>query len=140
MYQASYFIHVLSAIVALFYLALPFLAASGVRADNNRGGTYGFLVTGNRIGQYILVLLFLSGGYMSSKAGVSIAWTIVATVLILAMFALTGIMSKPLKSVRSGLLDANALAQAVAKIRKLGWINALVLVVLVVLMLNPTLF
>ncbi|GIQ69848.1 hypothetical protein DUZ99_07300 [Xylanibacillus composti] len=140
MYQASYFIHVLSAIVTLFYLLLPFLITSGLRAEGNRNKTFGFLVTGNRIGQYVLILVFLSGGYMSSKAGVSIAWTIVATVLILAMFAMTGIMSKPLKSIRSGLLDAQALGQAAGKARKLGWINALVLVVLVVLMLNPTLF
>ncbi|GEM_PF-1997336 len=140
MYQASYFIHLISAIVTLFYLALPFLVTSSLRSDGNRNGTFGMLTTGNRIGQYVLILVFLSGGYMSSKAGVSIPWTIAATVLVLVMFAMTGMMSKPLKSVRNGSLDTSALGQAGAKLRRFGWINAVALIALVVLMLNPTLF
>lgn len=107
-YQTMYIIHVLSALALLYYVILPFL----VGGATNRA-TAVALNRGNRVGQYILVLAFLSGGYMVSKSGHSPVWMIIAVVLVLVMFATTGMASKPFKQLVAG----TGVAESVRKLR-----------------------
>ncbi|RKN85487.1 hypothetical protein [Paenibacillus ginsengarvi] len=128
MYQAMYVIHVLSALVLIFYILLPFLAGGAA----NRSTAIA-LSRGNRIGQYILVLAFLSGGYMVSKAEYSIPWMVIAVVLVLVMFAMTGMASKPFKA----LVKGDTAGGALRKLRVFTLISGVSYVLLLAMMLGP---
>jgi hypothetical protein len=97
MYQAFYVIHVLSALALIYYILLPFLVGGAANKS-----TAVALHRGNRIGQYVLLLAFLSGGYMVSKADYSVWWMVSAVVLVLIMFAMTGMATKPFKQLIAG--------------------------------------
>lgn len=127
MTQAMYVIHVLSALLLLFYILLPFLAGGAT----NRS-TAVALHRGNRIGQYVLVLAFLSGGYMVSKAEYPVWWMAAAIVLVFLMFAMTGMAAKPFKR-----LIAGENGGALRKLRTFTLISGLSYVLLMVLMLGP---
>src|SRR5690606_21530382 len=85
LYQVMYTVHIVAALALLFYIMLPFLAGG---ARNK--ATAVSLHRANRIGQYVLVLAFLSGGYMVGKADYPVWWMVVSIVLVLVMFAMTG--------------------------------------------------
>jgi len=129
-YQVMYVIHVVSAILLLFYVAFPFLAGGTGKRSMAAG-----LHTANRIGQYVLVFAFLSGVYMVRLAGYSVPWQIVAVLLVLAMFAVTGMMGRPLKRLRDGDADAAAMR----KVRVFGSVAAVCYILLVVIMYYPDL-
>lgn len=129
MYQAMYVTHVLSALALIFYILLPFLAGGAV----NRSTAIA-LSRGNRIGQYVLVLAFLSGGYMVSKAEYPIWWMVLSVVFVLAMFATTGMASKPFKKLIAG---DNANGASLRKLRIFTLISAISYVVLLAMMLGP---
>ena len=128
MYQTMYVIHVLSALALIFYILLPFLV--GGAANRSTAIT---LSRGNRIGQYVLVLAFLSGGYMVSKAEYSVLWMVLAVVLILVMFAMTGMASKPFKKLIAGETGGAALR----KLRTFTLISGVSYVLLMAMMLGP---
>lgn len=138
MYEIMFKLHVISAVSIGFYMLLPFVAArlSGLEASK-QAGYAGSLVTMNRIAQYILVVTFLTGGAMVSKAPVSTLWWILATILLVVIFAMAGMMSRPLK--RLAGQEQNAAAQA-SKVRTFSVVNALALLLAVILMVNPGLF
>lgn len=138
MYEIMFKLHVLSAVGIGFYMILPFVAARLSSLDAGKlPGYAGSLVTMNRIGQYILVVTFLTGGAMVSKAPVSTAWWILATILVVIIFATAGMMTRPLKKLAEQGMEA--LTQA-SKIRVFSAINALALLLAVLLMVNPSLF
>ncbi|MEF3303805.1 hypothetical protein [Paenibacillus sp. GYB003] len=128
MYQAMYIIHVLSALALIFYILLPFL----VGGATNRTTAIA-LSRGNRIGQYVLILAFLSGGYMVSKAEYSVWWMVLAVVLILVMFAMTGMASKPFKA----LIGGDTAGGALRKLRMFTLIGGVSYVLLLGMMLGP---
>lgn len=127
-YQAFYIVHVLSALALIFYILLPFLAGGAA----NRSTAVG-LNRMNRIGQYVLVLAFLTGGYMVSKAEYSTFWIVLAIVLVLVMFAMTGMASKPFKRLIAGESDGAALR----KLRTYTLIAGISYVLLLGMMLGP---
>ena len=130
MYQVMFVIHVVSAILLLSYLAFPFLAGRAGSRSMAAG-----LHTMNRIGQYVLVFALLSGVYMVSRAEYSVPWQIVAVLLVLALFAVTGMMGRPLKRLREGDADAAAMR----KVRAFGSVAAVCYILLIVIMYNPNL-
>jgi uncharacterized membrane protein len=130
MYNAMKWAHVISAIALLLYLVLPFISGSAAR-PNGASRLHGL----NRIGQYLLIVAFLTGGYMVSKAGMSGAWMAVAIVLILVMFAMAGMMGGPLKRLKAG---NSGTAESVKKLRTFSIIAAGAFVLILVLMYNPT--
>jgi uncharacterized membrane protein len=130
MYQVMYYIHVITAIGLLFYLLLPFLAG---RAAHPGGASP--LLTLNRIGQYVLILAFLTGGYMVGKAGFSVPWMILAVVLVLVMLAMAGMMQKQLKLLKNG----GAASEPLRKLRTFSTVAAVSYVLLIVIMTNPDL-
>lgn len=128
MYQAMYVIHVLSALALIFYILLPFLAGGAA----NRS-TAVALSRGNRIGQYVLILAFLSGGYMVSKADYPVWWMVAAVVLVLVMFAMTGMSGKPFKL----LIAGDTAGGALRKLRIFTLVAGVSYVLLLGLMLGP---
>jgi uncharacterized membrane protein len=136
MYEIMLTLHVLSAVGIGFYLLLPFVTArlAGLKGEK-LAGYAGPLVTMNRIGQYILIVTFLTGGAMLHEAPVSTAWWIIALLLVLILFALSGMMTKPLKGLAGG--ESKNTAALSGKVRTFSIIHAIVLILAVLLMLNP---
>ncbi|PYI56995.1 hypothetical protein [Paenibacillus flagellatus] len=128
MYQAMYIVHVLSALALIFYILLPFLAGGATNPSTAKA-----LHRANRIGQYVLVLAFLSGGYMVSKAEYSVLWMVLAVVFILVMFAMTGMAGKPLKQ----LIAGDSSGTALRKLRIFTLIAGVSYVLLLAMMLGP---
>lgn len=128
MTQVMYTVHVLSALALIFYILLPFLAGGAVNKQ-----TAVSLYRANRVGQYVLIIAFLSGGYMISKATYSTHWIITAIVLILVMFAMTGMASKPFKQMIAG----DSTGKALRKLRTFTLIAGGSYVLLLVLMFGP---
>lgn len=139
MYEIMFTLHVLSAVAIGFYLLLPIAASrlAGLQGDK-LAGFAGPLATMNRFAQYILIVTFLSGGAMLSEVEVATLWWIIAIILILILFAMSGMMSKPLKRLADpGVQDKAAQA---GKVRTFSVINAVVLILAVLLMVNPEWF
>lgn len=132
MYDAFKWIHVISAILLIFYVVLPFLAGGAAKPDTAAG-----LHRLNRIGQYILIVAFLTGGYMVSRAGMSTTWMVAAVVIILVMFAMAGMIGGPLRRLKAG---NSGTAESVRKLRTFSIVAAVAFIMLVVLMYNPTWF
>jgi uncharacterized membrane protein len=132
MYDTFKWIHVISAILMIFYVVLPFLAGGAAKPD-----TAASLHRLNRIGQYLLIVSILTGGYMVSRAGMSGTWMAAAVIIILVMFAMAGMMSGPLKRLKAG---SSGTAESVKKLRTFSIVAAVAFIMLVILMYNPTMF
>ncbi|NBI28286.1 hypothetical protein [Chengkuizengella marina] len=124
-------LHTIVGLLLIAYIILPFLILS---LKNGNEGLAKVSVFINRIGMYILIISFLTGGYLISQyEGYSIVWMIVVVLLILIMFAMTGMISKPLKRVR----DRSAIDKDVKKAKIFSFINAIAVLIIIVLMYNP---
>ncbi|MGN7454716.1 hypothetical protein ACTHPH_07865 [Paenibacillus pasadenensis] len=138
MTQIMVFLHVLGAGGLGFYLILPFLVGRASRlAGAGQQGLAEGLVTGNRIAQYFLILQFLTGGYLISKADYTVAWMILSIVLFLAIAALGGIQTKPLKGIVSQIQAGQSATASIAKVRMFSFILLALYVVILYFMVNP---
>jgi len=141
MLQVLLYLHVLSAILMGIYLVLPFLVG---RVDKLQSGAakVGFLnvlFATNRVGQFSLILAFLTGGYMVSKGDYSVLWMALAVVLFLALAALTGIMGKRMR-LAVGEASGTSVAAQLGSIKTLSLINGVVFFLIVTMMKFPNLF
>jgi hypothetical protein len=125
MFYAMYVIHILCSVYLIFYFLLPFMAGGAANRQTAKG-----LHLMNRIGQYILVLELISGGYMVMKGDYHLAWVISALLLILIMFAMTGMSSKPFKQ----LLAGEPSEQPIRKIRIYSLIAGVAYLILMTMM------
>ena len=117
---------------------MPFLAGRASRlAGAGQQGLAEGLVAGNRIAQYFLVLQLLTGGYLISKAPYTVAWMIIVIVLFLAISALGGIVTKPLKGIVSQIQAGQSASAQIAKVRVFSIILLVLYLVIVYLMANP---
>ena len=134
------FLHVFSAIGLGFYLLLPFLAMKlGSLTPAGQEGLASGVFRGNRIAQYVLVVQFLTGGYLVSQEDYSTAWIVVVVILFVGSAALAGIMSKPLENL-IGMAKAGQSSEAdIDKVKNFSTIVAVLLVVIIILMSYPTL-
>lgn len=130
------FLHVLGAVSIGFYLLLPLVTAKlkGLSPQGQVG--FAKVIFGmNRVGQWLLILQFLTGGYMISHSGVSVPWIIVTIVLFLAMGAMVGMLGAPLRRMIAGGDEGKeAAAKDVSKLTMFSGISAVLLVLLVILM------
>jgi uncharacterized membrane protein len=92
------FLHGLGAIAAGFYLLLPFLLnrIDKLPADQRLGYMKGFF-SANRIGQYVLIAQFLTGGYLISQKNYAVFWMVLVIALFIFIAALAGMMARPMK-------------------------------------------
>lgn len=133
MIQFIVFLHVISAVALGYYLLFPFLASRVARADGGKAAGYaGGLAFFNRIGQYVLIIAFLSGGYLVSKYDYTTLWLVLTIAFVIIMFAMTGMMSRPLKSIASG--DGAKAADHGRKVKLFSAINAISFLAILILM------
>jgi nitrogen fixation/metabolism regulation signal transduction histidine kinase len=138
MVQTMLFLHVLGAIAAGFYLLLPFLLMSVDKLSAAaQGGYVQGMVLANRIGQYILIVQLLTGGYLISKQEYAVWWIVAIIVLFLVVSALAGIMSKPMKRLVADTKEGKSATQYLGKIKTFSTIISVVLLVLIYLMSFP---
>ncbi|MBO9607493.1 MAG: hypothetical protein J7639_16140 [Paenibacillaceae bacterium] len=127
-------LHVVGSIGMGLYLLLPFLVMRlGTLAKPLQEGYVAMILAANRIGQYLLVVQLLTGGYLISKAGVSSSWIITVLVLFVAAGAVTGIIGKPLKKLKQDGEDSNA-SVTLAKINTLATLVSVIFLLIVILM------
>ncbi|MGU3473070.1 hypothetical protein ACLBWT_18230 [Paenibacillus sp. D51F] len=132
------FLHVLGAGGVGFYLILPFLVGRASRlAGAGQQGLAEGLIAGNRVAQYFLILQFLTGGYLISQADYTVLWMVVVIVLFLAIAALGGIQTKPLKRIVSQIQAGQSATEEIGKVRMFSFILLVLYIVTLYLMVNP---
>lgn len=135
------FAHLLGSVGMGFYLLMPFLIQRLVsKPEPSLGGFVSVLVTCNRVGQYLLIVQFLTGGYLIAKADYSYLWMGLIGVVFLGMAACAGIMGKPLTRLRDALLQGRTASAETARIRILGTLVGALFIVMLFLMKYPELF
>ncbi|MBP1963653.1 hypothetical protein [Paenibacillus aceris] len=140
MYQVMIFLHVISALLLGAYVVFPFIVG---RAATLTGaaleGFAGLLSTLNRVGQFSLIVTFITGGAMVSKVDVSVLWMVLAIVLLLIVGAMTGMIGGRIKKLIANAKAGNSTATDAAKIKSFSWIAAVAVVVAILFMTNPQL-
>jgi hypothetical protein len=117
---------------------LPFLVGKASKLDGaGQAGLAAGLVSANRIAQYFLVLQFLTGGYLVSKQQYSVIWMVLAVVLFLAIAALGGIVTKPLKQIVAAIQSRESASSHIAKARVLSVIILLLYLAILYIMKYP---
>jgi uncharacterized membrane protein len=136
------FLHILGSVGMGFYLVFPVLAAKiSSLSKQAQEGFVQALSTANRFGQILLVIQFLTGGYLISKYkdsyNLSPAWMATSIVLVILVGAFTGMVGGPLRRILKGLQANTAVDKDVAKIKLFSLLTAIILIVIVVLMVYP---
>lgn len=130
-----YFLHMIGTLALGFYLVLPFILSGTAKLSSPaKEGTLSAINGFNRFAQYGLVIQLLTGGYMMSQGEYSIAWMTVVVVLLLAMFALGGIMSKPLRLAAAGMRENRDVSAETSKIRLMSLLLMVVLILMIFFM------
>jgi hypothetical protein len=133
------FLHILGSVGMGFYLVFPILSAKiSSLSKQAQEGFVQALSTANRFGQILLIIQFLTGGYLISKTeGLSPAWMAVSIVLIILIGAFTGMVGGPLRRILTGLQANTAVDNDVAKVKLFSLLTAIILIVIVDLMVYP---
>ncbi|EFM09229.1 conserved hypothetical protein [Paenibacillus curdlanolyticus YK9] len=138
MFKIMLLLHVIGAAGMGFYLILPALVGKVTKLTGaGQEGLAAGLSSANRIAQYFLIVQLLTGGYLMSQSDYSVAWMIIATVGFLAIAALGGIASKPLKLIGTSIRDGQSAAAHIGKARTLSFIILIIYVVILYFMVNP---
>ncbi|MCQ6558543.1 hypothetical protein [Paenibacillus mendelii] len=132
------FLHVLGATGMGFYIVMPVLVGRTSKlAGEGQAGLADGLVSANRIAQYFLILQLLTGGYLMSQSKYAVLWMIIVTVLFLAIAALGGIISKPLKRIVTEIQTGQSASSHIAKARMLSIIVLIIYIVILYFMKYP---
>ncbi len=137
MYNIVLFIHVVSAMLLGVYLVIPFIwsKTNDLLAD----AQYSYLqilTLFNRIGQYSLIALFITGGYMVSKVDVTVTWIITVIALLVLIGALTGMIGSKMKKMMALNKQGKLIIKEVSSLKLFFWINGIFVVTSIYLMLN----
>ncbi|NMO95486.1 hypothetical protein [Paenibacillus lemnae] len=133
-----FLLHMFGTAALGFYLILPFLVGSTQKLSTGaQEGAVNVMRVANRIAQYGLVVQLITGGYMMSQGDYAVIWMIIVTVLLLGMFAIGGIMGKPLKSAMAGIREKRDIGADMAKLRTFSLLLAVLLVVMIYFMVYP---
>jgi hypothetical protein len=134
-WNVLFFLHMIGTLALGFYLVLPFIIGRAEKlSPAAKEGTLSAVTGFNRFAQYGLVIQLLTGGYMMTKGDYSVAWMIIIVVLLLAMFALGGIMSKPLRLAAAGLRENRDVKAETGKLRTLSALLSVSLLLMVFFM------
>lgn len=138
MVQFILFLHVLGAVGMGFYLFLPLLVAriSGMSAPAQEGYVSA-LAAANRFAQFMLIVQFLTGGYLISQSKYTVLWMVLIIVLFLAVAAVGGIMSKPMKGLISAVKAGRSGEAEAKKLKMFSFIVWILFVAILVFMMYP---
>ncbi|MBW7460128.1 hypothetical protein ACFOLF_09070 [Paenibacillus sepulcri] len=138
MLNVMVFLHVIGAAGMGFYIVLPFLIGRATKLNGaGQAGLAEGLVSANRIAQYFLVLQLLTGGYLISQGDYEVVWMILVIVLFLAIAAIGGIVTKPLKQIVASIQAGQSATSNIGKARTLSIIILLVYLVIIYFMKFP---
>lgn len=138
MNNAMIFLHVLGAIGMGFYIVLPIMIGRATKlAGVGQAGLADGLASANRIIQYFLIVQLLTGGYLMSQGDYTVAWMIIVIILFLAIAAISGIMSKPLKQIVSSNQAGQSATGHIMKARMFSLIVLVLYVVVIYFMVFP---
>jgi hypothetical protein len=137
MYNIMLFIHVVSATLLGVYLVIPFIwsKTNDLLAD----AQYSYLqilTLFNRIGQFSLIALFITGGYMVSQVDVTVTWIITVIALLVLIGALTGMIGSKMKKMMALNKQGKLIIKEVSSLKLFFWINGIFVVTSIYLMLN----
>lgn len=134
-WNVLFFLHMIGTLALGFYLVLPFILGRAEKLSTSaKEGTLSAVGGLNRFAQYGLVIQLLTGGYMMTKGDYSVAWMIIIVVLLLAMFAIGGIMSKPLRLATAGIRENRDVSAETGKLRTLSALLSVSLLLMVFFM------
>ncbi|REK75878.1 hypothetical protein [Paenibacillus paeoniae] len=137
MYEAMVLLHVLGAAGMGFYIVLPIMLGGASKSTGaGQGGLASGLLTANRIVQYFLIIQLLTGGYLMTKGDYAVIWMIIVTVLFLAIAALGGIISKPLKLIVSQIQAGQSATAPINKSKVMSLIILVLYVATIFFMVN----
>jgi len=132
------FLHVVGAAGMGVYVLMPFAAGLfGRLSAPAREGLASGLHIGGRIGQFALILLFLTGGYIMSKADYATSWMVTMLIDFVAIAALSGIVQRPLKQIRTAAREGQEAGAAIRKVQTLSVIILILFLVMLWLMQSP---
>ncbi|OMF35890.1 hypothetical protein BK133_09335 [Paenibacillus sp. FSL H8-0548] len=138
MFNVMLFLHVIGAVGMGFYIVLPMMVGRASRlAGVGQGGLADGLLSANRLAQYFLVVQLLTGGYLMSQGEYSVAWMIIIVLLFLAIAALGGIISKPLKLVVASIQDGKSATAHINKARVMSIIVLVLYIAIIYFMKFP---
>lgn len=143
MYHVMIFLHVISALLLGSYVVFPFIVG---RASSLSGAGQesfmGLLSTINRIGQFSLIVTFLSGGAMIGDLDPKppVLWMVLAIVLLVIVGAVSGMIGGRIKKFRANISAGKSTASDAAKIKTFSWIGAVAVVAAILIMTNPQMF
>lgn len=141
MFKFILFLHLIGSVGMGIYLLLPFLVGRlGGKPGAGQAGFAGLLVTLNRIAQYMLIIQFLTGGYLIGKGSYPHVWSAVIVLIFLAIAAIGGIMGKPLKRLRDDAERGIHSEGDAGKVKTLGTVVGVLFLVMLFLMKYPELF
>lgn len=133
--NVTFFLHMVGTAALGFYLILPFVVGGIQKLSlGAQEGAVNTIRVANRFAQYGLVIQLLTGGYMMSQGKYSVPWMIIVTVLLLAMFAIGGIMGKPLKNALAGIREKREVKEETGKLGTFSALLSLLLLVMIFFM------
>lgn len=142
MYPVMIFLHVVSALLLGAYVMFPFLVGRAATLSGAAQESFvGVITKINRIGQFSLIVTFLTGGAMVSQVDPkpSVLWMISSVVLLLIIGAITGMIGGRIKKLIANSKAGKSTASDAAKIKTFSWIAAIAVIVAVLIMTNPQL-
>ncbi|KOP67021.1 hypothetical protein AMS62_18545 [Bacillus sp. FJAT-18019] len=135
MWNVTFFLHMVGTAALGFYLILPFVVGGIQKLSlGAQEGAVNTIRVANRFAQYGLVIQLLTGGYLMSQDDYSVPWMIIVTILLLAMFAIGGIMGKPLKNALAGIREKREVKEETSKLGTLSALLSLLLLVMIFFM------
>lgn len=135
MWMIMSFVHILGALSVGFYLLLPFIVSkmSSLSLPAQEGSAAS-IRSFNVFAQIGLLVQFLTGGYLMTKGDYSAVWMTVVVVLLVALFAISGMMSKPLKLAIANIKEKKDISAHLGKLRTMSALLAVCLLVMVFFM------
>lgn len=136
--QFFYFLHAGGAVGMGIYLVLPFLVGRLTQlSSEGQAGFADAILIANRVAQFCLLLLLLTGVYMMSLANYSVLWSTLTLVLFLGIGALGGVMTKPLKAIVKAAKSGESSADAISRVRLFSILLLVLYVAIIFVMQYP---
>lgn len=130
-----FFLHMIGTLALGFYLVLPFLVGKiGSLSPATQEGMVSAVQLLNRIAQFALIILLVSGIFLIIGGTYSVAWIVIVLVLFLAISAIGGIMGKPLRLALEALRNNQPINGYIGKIRTFSTLLAVFLILITFLM------
>ncbi|MCC3381579.1 hypothetical protein ACFQ5D_07080 [Paenibacillus farraposensis] len=131
-----FFIHVIGSLAMGFYLLLPFVLGKIDRMTPAvQEGTLSAVQLLNRLAQFALILMLVSGVYMIvAWNSYSVAWIVVVVLLFLAISGIAGAMGKPLRLSLEAIRNQQPMTQYAGKMRMFSTLLAVFLILITFLM------